>query len=97
MLTIVSIMLFGVCCGYMLRRRRLHLVPRLITVMIWVLLFLLGLEVGANRRIVTHLTTLGLEALLITSASLAGSLLLAWALWHFGGGAKTDDRRRDAA
>lgn len=97
MLTIVSIMLFGVCCGYMHRRRRLHLVPRLITVMIWVLLFLLGLEVGANERIVTHLTTLGLEALLITSASLAGSLLLAWALWHFGDGAKTDDRRRDAA
>ena len=97
MLTIVSIMLCGVCCGYMLRRRRLRLVPHLVAVMSWVLLCRLGLEVGANRCIVTHLTTLGLEALLITAASLAGSLLLAWALWHFGGGAKTDDRRRDAA
>lgn len=96
MLTIVFIMLCGIGCGYLLRRRKLRFVPRLITVMIWALLFLLGIEVGANERIVTHLTKLGVEALWLTAASLLGSLLLAWALWRCGGEGSSRHGRRDA-
>jgi len=46
------------------------------------LLFLLGIEVGGNRRIVEGLATLGVEAFVITLACVLGSCILAWGLWY---------------
>lgn len=81
MLKIVSIMLAGILAGYLLRGRRLPALGRVVTALIWALLFLLGVEVGGNQRIVSGIQTLGLEALLLTIAGCAGSVLCAWALW----------------
>ena len=53
-----------------------------ITFLIWVLLFLLGIDVGGNDIIVKGLHTLGLEALIITLAAVIGSTLFAWGLWY---------------
>ena len=47
------------------------------------LLFLLGIEVGANPRIINGLQTLGLEAVILTLGGSAGSVLFAWALWRY--------------
>ena len=47
----------------------------------WLLLLILGVEVGSDRRIVESLPTLGLEAAAIAVVSLLGSCLLAWLLW----------------
>ena len=55
----------------------------MIAVFIWTLLFLLGLEVGSNERIVSGLATLGLEAILITLAGTLGSVWAAWGLWRY--------------
>ena len=55
---------------------------RIVTWLIWLLLFLLGIEVGSNEMIVRSLPTLGVEALLLSSAPTLGCCVLAWALWR---------------
>ena len=55
------------------------------TLIIWLLLFLLGVEVGGNRRIIAALPELGLDALTIALLATGGSCLFAWLLWkHIG-------------
>lgn len=82
-LTIISLMLVGVGTGYLLRRRNTRPVSRIITLLIWLLLFLLGTEVGSNPDIINGLGTLGVEALLIAASAMLGSSLAAWGLWRY--------------
>ncbi len=82
MLKIVAIMLCGMGVGFLLRKRKLGIVPVLVTVLIWLLLFFLGLDVGMNPSIMHAIQSLGLEALLLSLAGIAGSVTLAWALWR---------------
>ncbi len=74
-------MLCGIGIGYLFRKRNLGILSSVITVLIWVLLFLLGIEVGGNPRIIQGIQTLGLEAIVLTLGGCAGSVLFAWALW----------------
>lgn len=69
MFIIIGIMLTGMLFGYLLRSKRLTWIHKIITFLIWVLLFLLGIDVGGNDIIVKGLHTLGLEALIITLAA----------------------------
>lgn len=80
---IIGLMGVGVFTGYSFRKRKLRFVNPVITGLIWILLFLLGTEVGGNRMIIEGLHTLGLQALGITLAAVAGSVLCAWGLWLF--------------
>lgn len=81
MFIVIGLMLGGMCIGFLLRKRQLTGIHRIITILIWILLFLLGVEVGGNRQIIEGLATLGLEALAITLAAVIGSCLAAWVLW----------------
>ena len=83
MLIVVSLMLCGIAVGYMLRNKNTHIVSRIITVLIWLLLFLLGIEVGSNPRIVMGMQTLGIEALVLTIGGAVGTILCAWLLWIY--------------
>ena len=83
MLKIVMIMLCGIGTGYLLRNKEMSFIGRIITALIWVLLFLLGIEVGSNPRIISGLQTLGLEAIALTLGGCLGSALFAWALWKY--------------
>ena len=67
--------------GYLLRRNTLSWIGKVITALIWLLLFLLGIEVGHNEQIIRSLPTLGMEAFLIAIVCVLGSCLAAWALW----------------
>lgn len=82
MFTVIGLMLSGILVGYLLRRNDLRGMGKIITLLIWILLFLLGVEVGGNRQIIEGLGTLGLEATLITLAAVIGSCLSAWGLWY---------------
>ena len=82
MLTVVAIMFCGIGVGWLLRHRRLSFISRVITVLIWVLLLCLGIEVGMNPQVISRLTDLGVEAVVMCLAGMAGSLALAWALWR---------------
>ena len=66
MFIIIGIMLTGMLLGYLLRSKRLSWIHKIITLLIWILLFLLGIDVGGNESIIKGLHTLGLEAIIIT-------------------------------
>ena len=83
MLIIVGIMFCGIAVGYLLRNHDLRLTSKAITLLIWLLLFFLGVEVGENPRIIDGLKDLGLEAVWLSVMGIVGSVLLAWALWWF--------------
>lgn len=75
-------MLTGMLTGYLLRNKRLRWIHKVITVLIWLLLFLLGIDVGSNEAIIKGLHTIGLEAAIITIGAVVGSTLFAWGLWY---------------
>lgn len=83
MFIVIGLMLGGICLGYLFRRNEWKWIGKIITMLIWILLFLLGIEVGSNRQIVEGLGTLGVEALVITIAAVGGSCIAAWGLWFF--------------
>ena len=68
--------------GFLLRKQKLSGIHKVITVLIWLLLFLLGIDVGGNQKIINGLHTIGLEAIVITLAAVLGSVTAAWALWY---------------
>lgn len=68
--------------GFLLRKQKLSGIHKVITVLIWLLLFLLGIDVGGNQEIINGLHTIGLEAIVITLAAVLGSVTAAWALWY---------------
>lgn len=82
MFIIIGIMLTGVLIGYLLRNQKLSWIHQIITLLIWLLLFLLGIDVGGNESIIKGLHTIGLEAAIITLAAVIGSVLAAWGLWY---------------
>ena len=83
MFTVISFMLGGVVIGALLRKRDCSWTSKAITVLIWLLLFLLGVEVGGNTKIIAALPVLGLDAFAISVASTIGSCVFAWLLWKY--------------
>ena len=91
MLKIVAIMLSGMAVGFLLRKRRLRVVPHMVTVLIWLLLFFLGVEVGENPQVINGISRLGIEALWLSLAGLLGTVAFSWALWRWVSGKKGGD------
>lgn len=81
MFTIIGLMLTGMLVGYLLRKQNLRKIHQVITVLIWLLLFILGIEMGSNEQIIKGLHTIGLEAVILTLGGTLGSVIAAWALW----------------
>ena len=63
MFTVLLCMFAGIAVGWLLRNRDCGWASKTVTVLIWALLFLLGVEVGGNRKIISALPSLGLDAL----------------------------------
>lgn len=82
MFTIIGLMLTGMLLGYLLRKRDLKKIHQIITLLIWLLLFILGIEVGSNEQIIKGLHTIGLEAVILTLGGTLGSVIAALALWR---------------
>lgn len=83
MLRVFAVLAAGVIVGRICSRWRLAFVGRIVTFIIWLLLFLLGVEVGSDPSVVGGLATLGWSAFLFFAGSTGGSILLAWLLWRF--------------
>ena len=81
MFTIIGLMLTGILLGFLMRQKRLSRIHQIITMFIWLLLFLLGVEVGSNEQIIKGLHSLGLEAIILTFGGTLGSVIAAWFLW----------------
>ena len=81
MLQIILIMAAGIATGWLLRRRSFKFINTLLIVLVWALLFFLGVEAGENQAVIDGFKDLGMEALLLALAGTAGSIALAWVLW----------------
>jgi uncharacterized membrane protein YbjE (DUF340 family) len=80
MFIVIACMLTGITVGYLMRGWKIRFIHKLILSLIWLLLFLLGIEVGLNDSVIHHFTGLGFQAFLIAFASTSGSVLGAWLL-----------------
>jgi len=85
MLIVVICLTAGIALGVITRRRErlLRTIDRLTTWFIYLFLFLLGLTVGLNRAIIANFGRLGLQAVAIALACVAGSLLPAYFVYRF--------------
>jgi uncharacterized membrane protein YbjE (DUF340 family) len=85
MLNVIIAMSLGIASGFLIRRRTwlLKINEKLITGVIYLLLFLLGIPIGANETIIKNLLTLGLNASLVAFGGIAGSALLAWLTYRY--------------
>lgn len=93
MFTVIGIMFGGIALGYLLRHVAfLQKIGKPISYTILLLLFLLGISVGANEAIINNLTRLGGQAFLIALAGTVGSILAAWGVYHFFFQEKEDGR-----
>lgn len=83
MLIVIGIMFFGVSAGLLLRHNPPKYLGKTINLVIYLLLLLLGISVGANKMIIGNLHTLGIQALIITLGAITGSVLLSWLLYRY--------------
>lgn len=83
MFTVLIVMVVGVVFGYYLRNRKkaVKFADKFTMWAIYLLLFLLGIAVGANELIMKNLPKLGFKALVISLGGIGGSVLLAWAAY----------------
>lgn len=80
---IVAVMLGGVLAGYLFRNKNMGFIRKLITVAIWLLLFLLGIVVGISNDIMDNLGTIGWQALVLSIGGVGGSVVLAKVVYHY--------------
>ena len=81
MLVIIASLLAGYIIGYLTRRHPVKKTPAIINALIWLLLLLMGWEVGSTPNLAESLSTLGKEALILTIASVTGGIAASYLLW----------------
>ncbi len=81
MLIIIASLLAGYIIGYLTRRHPVKKTPAIINALIWLLLLLMGWEVGSTPNLAESLSTLGKEALTLTIASVTGGIAASYLLW----------------
>lgn len=80
MITVLVIMTIGMLTGYLIHKKSilLKINNKLLTFSIYFLLFLLGIKIGLNDKIVNNIHNLGFQAVIITIGALLGSLICAY-------------------
>ena len=82
----VLIILWGsALLGYLLRRWPQKWVEPLLTLVIWIMLALIGTEVGSNRPLILSIGQLGLESLTAAAVTAAFCCTGGWLLWKMTG------------
>ncbi|MFA7116273.1 MAG: lysine exporter LysO family protein [Bacteroidales bacterium] len=83
MIIIFGLIILGLFLGIFLRKVNSIYLNRIITGIIWLLLFIMGIEVGSNPDVVNNLGKLGIDALLISLAASLGSIFTSYIMWRF--------------
>lgn len=80
MIEILIIMVMGILCGFLLRRKEsiIKMIEPLLNWAVYILLFLIGIGVGINKIVVERLGVIGFQALVITLGAVLGSSLFAF-------------------
>lgn len=88
-------MFVGIGAGYLLRKIKvLQKVGITISYTIYLLLFMLGLSVGANKMIIENLPTLGGTAFIMAIATTLGSIIAARIVYKYFFKKKGEDNER---
>ena len=84
MFIVISIMVIGIVVGYVCRNvLALKNISKTISGTIFLLLFFLGLSIGANDKLVESLPKLGWQAGALALAASLGSAVAAWLVYKF--------------
>ena len=87
MTSLIVILLFaaGIIVGRFIRNNRFARrgIDRLVTFAVYLLLFLLGISVGINDKIINDFSRIGYTAVLLTLGAVLGSLFLAKIVYHY--------------
>jgi uncharacterized membrane protein YbjE (DUF340 family) len=85
MLTILSFLILGIGIGFIGRRWAavLALADKVTNGAVYLLLFLLGVSVGLNKTVMSGLVNLGLQALLLSSGAVLGSVLASMLVYNY--------------
>lgn len=85
MLAVIILFVVGFGVGLAIRRwlKSTKPVDWAVTVAIWLLLFVLGAGVGANRLIMENIHKLGLWAFIISLGAVVGSIAVVMLVQHF--------------
>ncbi|NPA37130.1 MAG: lysine exporter LysO family protein [Chlorobi bacterium] len=77
--TVIILFIAGITAGRLFRNNEKagKKIDTLVTWSVWLLLFLLGISVGINEKIIREFSVIGLKAVILTVGALAGSLFLA--------------------
>jgi uncharacterized membrane protein YbjE (DUF340 family) len=98
---VIGLFIVGIWIGTLFRKKKkfLNATEILVTLAIFALLFFLGISVGSDPRIVSNISTLGWQAVLLSTGAILGSLILAGLAASFFKEEKTDPAvpRRQAA
>ncbi|MFW6324174.1 MAG: LysO family transporter, partial [Desulfovibrionales bacterium] len=78
MILIVFCFALGIALGVMLRGRRklVRTASHASDVCVFFLLFILGVSIGRNEKVISNLPSMGITALLLSLGAVAGSLCL---------------------
>ena len=75
-------MLLGITVGFILRNNiKSTLINHLIFGVVLLLLFLMGLSIGTDNKLISVLPSLGLQAIIISFFSTFGSIIAGWIIW----------------
>lgn len=82
---VLAIMVLGIGIGLYVgnRPKIIKIVGILTSFAIFLLLFLLGIGVGTNDKIINNLHSIGLQALVLTVGAILGSLVCAYLVYKF--------------
>ena len=82
MITVILFLWCSAAIGYALRRWPCKWVGAILGYIVWLLLFLLGVDVGRNPELIRSLGTLGLQASLAAILTVLGSSIAALLFWR---------------
>ena len=75
-------MLLGITVGFILRNNiKSTLINHLIFSVVLLLLFLMGLSIGTDNKLISVLPSWGLQAIIISFFSTFGSIIAGWIIW----------------
>lgn len=80
MLTVITFLTSGVLLGLLLRKKEkiIRIADQLTTWSVYLLLFLLGISVGAREEIINNIGRLGVQAAVLTSGAIIGSVFASY-------------------
>jgi uncharacterized membrane protein YbjE (DUF340 family) len=84
-LVVITLFAAGIITGRFFRKKDTVRkdIDRLVTWAVYLLLFLLGISVGINDKILNDFSKIGYTAVLLTIGAVSGSILLAAVVYHY--------------